>query len=297
MASTKAFTAEEQKRLIAGLEVPFDPNLIKWRVMKTAQGGRRGSILPFADPRAYSDRLNYLLTPGGWKKECAISNVPSLCRTKNGKVIVTGKVLMAVAVTIHKMGAHTGTGEEWADEENAATSAEAQAFKRACSSFGLGRYLYRFTEVWVSLDREGRPKTIPILPTWALPPGWVPSGTPDQGQSDVRGPIDHRLTSRIITFQRVLGDALFLEILERAGHSNTAKNIPNAERQKNVAQWMEAAVRGLERARSLAQKVGEAHFASVMDTLKIESTTSVPSLDTLKCLVDTLESISDQHAA
>jgi hypothetical protein len=212
-------------------------------------------------------------------------------------VIVTGKVLMAVAVTIHKVGAHTGTGEEWADEENAATSAEAQAFKRACSHFGLGRYLYRFKEVWVSLDRNSVPKTLPILPAWALPPGWVPSPTPDQGQSDVRGPIDHRLTSRIITFQRVLGEALFLEILERAGHSNTAKNIPNAERQKNVAQWMEAAVRGLERARSLAQKVGEARFVSVMDTLKIESTASVPSLDTLKCLVDTLESISDQHAA
>jgi hypothetical protein len=297
MASTKTFTAEEQKRLIAGLEVPFDPNLIKWRVMKTAQGGQRGTILPYADPRAYSDRLNHLLTPAGWKKECAISNVPSLCRTKNGKVIVTGKVLMAVAVTIHKMGAHTGTGEEWADEENAGTSAEAQAFKRACSSFGLGRYLYRFKEVWVSLDRESRPKTVPILPAWALPPGWGPSPTPDAGQNDVRGPIDHRLTSRIITFQRVLGEALFLEILERAGHSNTAKNIPNAERQKNVAQWMEAAARGLERVHSLAQQVGDSQFVAVMDSLKIPSTASIPSLDTLKCLVDTLDGISEQNVA
>jgi len=32
------------------------------------------------------------------------------------------------------------TGEEWADDENGMTSADAQAFKRACSCFGLGRY-------------------------------------------------------------------------------------------------------------------------------------------------------------
>jgi len=33
-------------------------------------------------------------------------------------------------------------GEEWADEENALTAAQAQAFKRAASCYGLGRYLY-----------------------------------------------------------------------------------------------------------------------------------------------------------
>jgi len=39
------------------------------------------------------------------------------------------------------LGTHSGTGEAWADDENAMTAAEAQAFKRACSCFGLGRYL------------------------------------------------------------------------------------------------------------------------------------------------------------
>ena len=297
MASAKTFTAEERRRLIAELEVPFDPNLIKWRVMRTAQGDRRGIILPYADPRAYSDRLNQLFTPTGWKKECAISNVPSLCRLKDGKVIVTGKVLMAVAVTIHKLGAHTGTGEEWADEENAATSAEAQAFKRACSSFGLGRYLYSFKETWVSLDRQRRPTKLPILPAWALPPGWAPVLANNAAQSDIHGPIDHRLTSKIVSFQSALGVSLYLEILERGGHSHSAKNIPNAERQKNVMHWMEAAARGLNRVHTLAEKVGEANFVAVMESLKIESTATVPNLDTLKCLVDTLESLAEQHAA
>ncbi len=34
---------------------------------------------------------------------------------------------------------------------------DAQAFKRACSCFGLGRYLYRFEETWVHLNQRGEP--------------------------------------------------------------------------------------------------------------------------------------------
>src|SRR6266567_1871124 len=46
---------------------------------------------------------------------------------------------------------------------------EAQAFKRACSNFGLGRYFYRFGEMWVDLDEYKRPRELPPLPSWALP--------------------------------------------------------------------------------------------------------------------------------
>jgi MoxR-like ATPase len=42
---------------------------------------------------------------------------------------------------------------------------DAQAFKRACSCFGLGRYLYRFEETWVHLDRCGVPVAISVLLT------------------------------------------------------------------------------------------------------------------------------------
>ncbi len=53
MAATK-FTEAEREKLFAQLESPFDPALIKWRVMRTFDYGRSGVILPFADPRAYS---------------------------------------------------------------------------------------------------------------------------------------------------------------------------------------------------------------------------------------------------
>jgi hypothetical protein len=70
---------------------------------------------------------------------------------------------------VYGLGAHTGLGEEWADNDNAGTAAEAQAFKRACSCFGLGRYLYDLEGQWMDLDEKKRPLETPKLPEWARP--------------------------------------------------------------------------------------------------------------------------------
>jgi hypothetical protein len=295
MAATK-FTEAEREKLFAQLEVPFDPAQVKWRIMRTSNDGRTGLILPFADPRAYTDRLNQLFTPAGWTREYSISTVPSLTRVDRGKVVVTSKVLIATAVTINRLGSHTGTGEEWADRENAVTAADAQAFKRACSCFGLGRYLYSFGETWVQLNQRGEPVALPVLPAWALPPGVTvqPISNP---AVDVRGPVDHRLTAEIEAFRGVLGADIYEEILRRAGHTRDVRTIPNAERQKTVVEWMQAAARGFERLHGLVEIAGDSRFIAAMDSLKFGTTTCLPSLAALKQLVEELESISDQQVA
>ena len=271
MAAAK-FTEAEREKLFAQLEAPFDPALIKWRVMRTSADGRSGVILPFADPRAYTDRLNDLFTPSGWTREYTISTVPSLCRMEWGKAIVTSKVLVATAVTITRLGSHTGTGEEWADRENAVTAADAQAFKRACSCFGLGRYLYRFGETRARLNPRGEPMAIPTLPEWALPPGMTMAQANGLA-SDTRGPVDHRLTAEIEDFRGTLGLPIYAEILRRAGHSRNARTIPNAERQKQTIEKMQAAARGFERLRHLAELAGDAQFFAVAERFKITSVT------------------------
>jgi hypothetical protein len=296
MATAAKFAGAERGKLFAQLEVPFDPSQIKWRVMRTSDDRRSGAILPFADPRAYTDRLNELFTPSGWTREYTISTVPSLTRVDRGKVVVTSKVLVATAVTIGRLGIHTGTGEEWADRENAVTAADAQAFKRACSCFGLGRYLYRFGETWVHLDRRGDPVALPVLPEWALPPGVTVQRASGQAV-DVRGPVDHKLTAEIEGFRNALGDPIYAEILRRAGHSRDARTIPNAERQKNVVEWMQAAARGFERLRNLAEMAGDAQFFTVAERFKIASVTELPSLTALKQLVEDLESLANQQVA
>ena len=296
MASTTKLAEAEREKLFVQLEVPFDPAQIRCRVMRTSSDGRSGVVLPFADPRAYTDRLNQLFTPSGWTREYSISTVPSLTRVDRGKVVVTSKLLVASTVTINRLGSHTGTGEEWADRENAITAADAQAFKRACSCFGLGRYLYSFGETWVNLNGHGEPVALPALPAWALPPGMTVQ--PTSGQAvDVHGPVDHKLTSEIEGFCSSLGVDIYQEILRRAGHSKDAQTIPNADRQKNVVEWMQAAARGFERLHGLVELAGDARFIAAMDSLKFATTTCLPSLAALKQLVEELEAVSDQRVA
>jgi hypothetical protein len=96
----------------------------------------------------------------------------NITRVKKGETIVTGKVLVTCTVTIVGLGSHSGTGEEWADDDNGFTAADAQAFKRACCQFGLGRYFYDFIAPWVDLDQHRQPIKTPALPAWAVPENW-----------------------------------------------------------------------------------------------------------------------------
>jgi hypothetical protein len=97
----------------------------------------RGQVVPHADPRAYTDHLNALVSPQGWTRTYEMVTMNNITRKRNAE-IVTGKILVTCKVTIDGLGTHSGTGEEWADEDNAMTSAEAQAFKRACSVLDSG---------------------------------------------------------------------------------------------------------------------------------------------------------------
>ncbi len=160
------------RKLLAELEIPFPADHVQWRVTNTSNDKKRGQIVPYADQRAYTDRLNALLTPQGWTRAYKVETMNNITRTKKGESIITGKILVTCVVTILGVGSHSGTGEEWADDDNAMTSAEAQAFKRACSCFGLGRYFYDCVAAWVDLDQHRQPVKAPAIPAWMVPENW-----------------------------------------------------------------------------------------------------------------------------
>ena len=56
------------EELLAELEVPFPVDQVLWRVTNTANNRTRGQVVPYADPRAYTDRLNALVSPQGWTR-------------------------------------------------------------------------------------------------------------------------------------------------------------------------------------------------------------------------------------
>ena len=302
MATEEVKTTTETEARFAQLAEPFDPSEIKWRVTHSTQDGRQGAVIAFADPRAYTDRLNRIFTPTGWTRIYDVSTVSSVSRIKRDKVIQTGKVLVTCTLTIHGLGCHTGSGEEWADEQNAMTSSEAQAFKRSCTCFGLGRYLYNLAEMWVPLSEHRQPLQIPTLPHWALPKAnaTAEKNNPAAGPRPLvvqRGPIDPKTSVKIEGFRRILGDPIYGEIVWRIAHARRANAIPNAQLQINVTDAMERAARGIHKANSLAERIGDTTFIGVLDRLQIRSMTTIRNLEVLRQLVGELEKLADQRVA
>ncbi|HLZ59013.1 MAG TPA: Rad52/Rad22 family DNA repair protein [Ktedonosporobacter sp.] len=135
----------------ADLRQPFPVEEIKLlpkAPTRNEQGQWSCLALPYADKRTYEDRLNTLAF-AQWS-------------TPATEPIVAGNKLI-VTVTVVLCGvARTDLGEaflsgltrqgEVREEENSATQAYSQAFRRACAQFGLGRYLYDLPRLWVPYD-------------------------------------------------------------------------------------------------------------------------------------------------
>ena len=172
------YTPEEAKALLDRLSQPFAISDVKWRVTQKTQDGKKGCVAPYADPRAYTARLNEVFSPAGWAFELSSETTVGLTRMRAGKCVPTGKVTIIATLDLFGIGKKASTGEMWADDDNAVTRAEAQAKKRAASMFGLGEYFYRFKDLgsvlWVPLDDRGNPTKLPDLPGWALPAGTRP---------------------------------------------------------------------------------------------------------------------------
>ena len=174
--STHKHTTDEIKTL---LELPFRAAEITWRVLgdgEKTEGETR--IIPYAYRAAYMRRLDILFGTGGWTQSFSMTTVSNIQRSKKVNkayaMITTGKILVTSTITIEGFGTRSSTGEGWADDENGTTRAQAQAFRRACAEFGLGRYL-RELEGWnckVPVNAKGyfkRPH-FSVLPDSAIHP-------------------------------------------------------------------------------------------------------------------------------
>jgi len=301
---------ERIKEMVEALEVPFDPSQIEWRVTNTTKNRQpvRGQVVPYADQRAYTDRLNSLFTPAGWTRRYTIHTSANFERSKDQRIVA--KVLVTCELTIFGMGSHSATGEEWADDDNAGTSAEAQAFKRACSCFGLGRYLYYFTGTWVDLDDHKRPKTLPKLAGWATPTGWseglrphvvgdskpserTAAGTGGNGHShhsgDGANPQRSALVREIEQMEEVLGKRMYRGLLKTLARVWNPNEIQDPAIQQKVLAHMQAGERGLRRAEAAVNKAGLAAFAEILRPLKLSSLDQVDNLKTLQEMVVALE--------
>jgi len=135
----------------ASLRQPFpieEIKLLPKAPTRNEQGQWSCLAFPYADKRAYEDRLNALVF-AHW------STPPTSPIVAGNKLIIPVTVVLCeVARTDFGeafLSSLTRTGEV-REEENSATEAYSQAFRRACAQFGLGRYLYDLPRLWVPYD-------------------------------------------------------------------------------------------------------------------------------------------------
>lgn len=127
-----------KNELLTKLSAPFHPSSITWRPGALTKDRTKGLAMAYADLRAYQNRLDEVC---GLDWACAY--------TPWGDRIICHLTINGIT--------RSSTGE--ADSERgefSGTAAEAQAFKRACAMFGLGRYLYNMPSLWVEYDEKAR---------------------------------------------------------------------------------------------------------------------------------------------
>ena len=140
-AAGKTFDA-----VLAELAQPFDPEAVEFKAGAVTQDKARALALAYVDSRVYQARLDAVAPDwrNEYTREYAGDRVIVTCA-----LTVAGVTRQAIGESLQASARHDGST---VIEENAATSAEAQAFKRACSAFGLGRYLYSVPQVWAEYD-------------------------------------------------------------------------------------------------------------------------------------------------
>ena len=309
---TPLFPSERLQELAAALEMPFDAGDIKWRVTNTTKvGGRngpvlRGQVLAYADPRAYTDRLNELFGPPGWTRDYNVQTVQNFERKERGATerTITAKIVVTCKVTIYRFGTHTGLGEEWADNENAGTAAEAQAFKRACSCFGLGRYLYDLDGQWVDLDDHKRPLQTPKLPEWARPSvrlngqngqhsanGHAKAASNGATGDGKGGLYREDLLSQVRVLCEKVGFSLSRSVLRAVTNFDDPVKIRDMAKLTAAFEKLEDTARGVGRLRRAVALAGDGRYPALCRELNLssESIDDIPDRTVLRRLVEALE--------
>jgi hypothetical protein len=230
-------------------------------------------------------------------------------------------------VTIFGLNSHSGTGEEWADNDNALTSADAQAFKRACSCFGLGRYLYSVPQVWAELDEFKRPIRLPDLPAWALPEGHraqkgsqkstgagasvqttgtgiangnghgstagATASNGSSGATSTRNGTNDRgkLLAEIQQLSKSVGRKLFVHVLQTFAGVDSVSQVSDLGKLRLILERLQNMQRGMQRLKAAVGTVGLEALREECEKLKLPGVTTddIPDTTVLRKLIERLE--------
>lgn len=145
----------EQHAIMARLAAPFPPDVVSWRPGGTTKDGKKAQALAYIDARDVQGRLDDVFGLM-WETEHYNAGDDHICcritvTLPNGQKIsrTNGCWVGNVEVTPHN-GKVESKEEDRADRE--AKWALSDAFKRAASLFGIGKYLYDMPSPYFPLN-------------------------------------------------------------------------------------------------------------------------------------------------
>ncbi|HWQ10131.1 MAG TPA: hypothetical protein VN436_13515, partial [Holophaga sp.] len=129
--------------LLPDLTAPFPSDQIDLKPGALSPSRDRALAMAYADSRVYQDRLDHVVGPADWQVAFTLTPDGVVC------------TLTILGVRKADVGDFPLDYPEHPNE-NRATSAAAQAFKRACAQFALGRFLYSLPRTWADYDPDKR---------------------------------------------------------------------------------------------------------------------------------------------
>lgn len=134
-------TPEELRQALAA---PFSNGDIEWRVSATSQDKSKGLAVPYVTNRAIQNRLDSTVGIDGWQNEFR--------PWKDGKAQLCG-----ISIYFHEQ-------KQWLTKWDGADDSDfesvkgglSDSMKRAAVEWGVGRYLYGMTQIWVKIVQRGK---------------------------------------------------------------------------------------------------------------------------------------------
>lgn len=129
--------------IIKRLREPFTSKEIEWKIQVTTQDKSKGMAVAYMDARAVQKRLDEVVGPFNWK------NVYSLWHENS---------------QICGISIFNDDRNEWVTKFDGAENSDfepikgglSDSFKRAATTWGIGRYLYEMEGIWVDIEPKGK---------------------------------------------------------------------------------------------------------------------------------------------
>lgn len=148
------------------LLIPFDVDFLEFKLEVKSKDGQKGQASTYVDPRRYMERLDQAFGVSGWSVEYKQLGdqavIARLTITVDGQTVVREDV-----------------GEFGGGGKSQFPTATAQAFKRACASLGLGRYLYFLPKMWGAINQYNQFEEAEIARFKKMVPA-PPTGKPQE---------------------------------------------------------------------------------------------------------------------